>query len=119
MAATKPPAKQGAPSAPAKHSAKIAFVDAHGGALAALAAGVARVSGAGEPLAATSSRAVVLPPEIAAVLGEIGGSAPPVVDVGAWGLALHEGEGDLERLAVARIARDRIERRLIADGARS
>ncbi len=95
-----------------KHGAALsqrAFVDAHGGALAALAAGVARISGAGEPLAATSSPAVALPPEIAAVLGEIGGAAPPV---DAWGLALHEGEGDLERLAVARIARDRIERRL-------
>ena len=115
-----------------KAKAGISFVDAHGGALAALAAGVARATGAplpmGEALAATTSKSVAVPPEIGAVLAEIGASAPPVVlasdlpagveriDVGAWGLVLHEGEGDLERLAVARIARDRIERRLSANG---
>jgi hypothetical protein len=116
--------------AKAPTSAKLSFVDAHGGALACLAAGVARAAGATDRLAATSSPAVSVPAEIGAVLAESGASAPPVVlasalpagvehiDVGAWGLVLHEGEGDLERLALARIARDRIERRLSADGAR-
>ncbi len=115
---TKPPA-----------AARLSFVDAHGGALACLVAGVAQAGGAADRLAATSSPTVSIPPEIAAVLAEIGASAPPVVlaselpagvehvDVGGWGLTLHEGEGDLERLSSARIARDRIERRLNADGA--
>ena len=102
----------------------LSFVDARGGAFAVLAASLARQGGSKGALAATTSPAVSVPPEIAAVLAEIG--AEPVdaslatalprdaerVDVGAWGHALHEGEGDLERLALARIARDRIERRL-------
>lgn len=115
--------------AKAPTSAKLFFVDDHGGALASLVAGVALAGGAADRFAATSSPSVSVPPEIGAVLAEIGASAPPVVlasallagvervDVGAWGLVLHEGDGDLERLALARIARDRIERRLSADGA--
>jgi hypothetical protein len=67
-----------------------------------------------------------VPAEIAVVLGEIGAKAPEVlptarlpkdarrVDVGAWGHALYTGEGEMERLALARIARDRIERRVEA-----
>ena len=115
-----------------KAKAAVSFIDARGGALAALAAGVARAGGRPDALAGTTSPSVSVPPEIGAVLAEIGASAPPVVlasalpggaeriDVGGWGLVLHEGEGDLERLAVARIARDRIERRFAeshADGA--
>jgi hypothetical protein len=120
-------AKNPAPWAIAKRS----FVDACGGALAALAAGVARAAGPTEDyVAATTSAAVAVPPEIGAVLAEIGAAAPPVVlesalptgvervDVGTWGLVLHDGEGDLERMALARIARDRIERRLSSDGGR-
>ncbi len=105
--------------------ARICYVDARGGALAALAAWVARAHGQADVVAATTSPAVAVPAEIAAVLHEIGASVPEVtvlassvpqaakrVDLGAWGLVLHEGEGDLERMALARIARDRIERRL-------
>jgi hypothetical protein len=105
----------------------LAFVDAHGGAFAVLAAAIARRDGRAGALAATTSAAASVPPEIAAVLAEV--SAEPLgavlaaalprdaerIDLGGWGLALHEGEGDLERLALARIARDRIERRLETD----
>ncbi|MFT3773906.1 MAG: hypothetical protein QM820_51715 [Minicystis sp.] len=101
----------------------ICFIDAAGGAFAAMAAAIARGQGR-EALAATSSAAAVVPAEIGAVLGEIALAAPDVVlaakipagaeriDVDGWGHALHAGEGDLERHAVARIARDRIERRV-------
>jgi hypothetical protein len=100
------------------------YVDAAGGAVAALAAGVARALGHPEARAATVSAAVAVPAEVAVVLGEIGATAPEVnlvsngedaadrVDVASWGLVLHGGEGELERLALARIARDRIARRL-------
>jgi hypothetical protein len=99
-------------------------VDATGGAAAALAAGVARALGRSDARAATVSAAVAVPAEVAVVLGEIGATAPEValvsngedvadrVDVANWGVTLHQGEGELERLAVARIARDRIARRL-------
>jgi len=104
----------------------ICFIDAKGGAFAALAAGIERARGHGEVIAATTSPVVGVPAEIGAVLAEIGVAVPEVVlaaglprhaervDLASWPLALHEGDGDLERLAVARIARDRIERRLIA-----
>jgi hypothetical protein len=103
--------------------APLCFVDARGGALAALAAGISRARGTAA-IAATTSPAVAVPPEIGAVLAEIGAEAKEVVlasslppdgeriDLASWGLVLHEGEGDLERYALARIARDRIERRL-------
>lgn len=102
----------------------LSFVDAHGGAFAALAAGIARAGGRADAVAATTSAAIRVPGEIGAVLAEIGAAAPEVVlasalpvtaervDLAAWGLALYEGEGELERLALARISRDRIERRL-------
>src|SRR5580700_8106858 len=100
----------------------LCFVDAHGGAFSSIAAAVAR----GGAIAATSSKAIAVPAEIPVVLDEIGAKAPEVlpvarvpkdvrrVDVGAWGIALYTGEGELERLALARIARDRIERRVEA-----
>ena len=110
-------------------ASSLDFIDASGGALAALAAGVARSLGAAQSSAATSSSSVEVPSEIATVLAEIGveqpvvelaarGAAPHRVDVTPWGLALYDGDGDLERLAAARIARDRIERRLLAGAAR-
>jgi hypothetical protein len=109
---------------------RLVFVDAHGGALAALAAGVARSLGH-DARAETTSAEVPWPPEVADVLAEIGaapvdvtphataaagvetltigdarsGPKPPAID--AW---LFEGEGELERLSAARIARDRVER---------
>jgi hypothetical protein len=104
----------------------VCFVDAAGGAFAALAATLARAHGHAAAAAATTSPAVGVPAEIAVVLDEIGMKAPDVVlaaavprgaqriDVGAWELALHPGEGELERLALARIARDKIERRVEA-----
>jgi hypothetical protein len=100
------------------------YVDAAGGAVAALVAGVARALGRPEARAATVSAAVAVPAEVAVVLSEIGATAPEVdlvsngedaadrVDVASWAVALYDGEGELERLAVARIARDRIARRL-------
>jgi|SRR5580698_3358093 hypothetical protein len=111
---------------PAAGAAPLSFVDAHGGAFSSLAAAIARASGRGDAIAATSSKAIAVPAEIAVVLDEIGMKTPEVVpaarlprdarrvDVGAWGTELYAGEGELERLAVARIARDRIERRVEA-----
>ncbi|HEY4120427.1 MAG TPA: hypothetical protein VGM56_21325 [Byssovorax sp.] len=108
---------------------RLVFVDAHGGALAALAAGVARSLGH-EARAETTTAEVPWPPEVADVLAEIGaapvdvtphtapaagvetirighasGEKSPTID--AW---LYDGEGELERLSAARIARDRVER---------
>ena len=118
----------------------IAFVDARGGALSALAAGVAKTLGL-NATAATTSTPGALPAEIATVLEEIGASAPiaaaapwseatreagemivflgvdPPPDLAgkpAWEIALYDGSGELERLALARIARDRVERKLEA-----
>jgi hypothetical protein len=105
----------------------VCYVDAQGGALAALAAGVARAKGRGDVVAATTSATIAVPAEVRTVLEEIGASLPDVgpatsmstaeiVELGQEGteplLVLYQGEGDLERLALARIARDRIERRL-------
>ncbi len=111
---------------PAAGAAPLVFVDAHGGAFSSLAAAIARASGRADAIAATSSKSIAPPAEIAVVLAEIGMKAPEVVpaarlprdaqriDAGAWGLELYAGEGEMERLAVARIARDRIERRVEA-----
>jgi hypothetical protein len=103
----------------------LCFVDARGGAFAIMAAAIARARGQGNTVAATTSAAADVPSEIALVLGEIGlapegevvlaGALPrdaERVDLSSWGLTLHEGEGELERKALARIARDRIEKRL-------
>lgn len=104
----------------------ICFVDPEGGAFAAMAAAIARAGGHPEAIAATSGGEVRVPAEVPAVLEEIGAKLPEVrrldeatargaaelVDVALWGLSLHRGAGDLERLAAARIARDRIERRV-------
>jgi len=117
---------------PAAKTGSLCFTDASGGAFAALAAAIARSSGR-DALAATSSAAARVPAEVGTVLGEIALSMPEVVlagkipagaeriDVSGWGHALYTGEprepggeGDLEKLALARIARDRIERRVEA-----
>jgi hypothetical protein len=100
----------------------VCFVDDAGGAFASIAAAIA--AAAGREAAAASTREVAVPAEIDAVLGEVGLTRPEVarekksegerIDVSQWGHALHRGEGELERLAVARIARDRIERRVKA-----
>ncbi len=108
-----------------KKSASPLFVDAVGGGLAALAAGVARLHGIEAAAAATSSDAVAVPGEVITALAEIGAHvtsvahmkdvkpAGEVVDLAAWSLyLLAPSEGELERLAAARIARDKIERRL-------
>jgi hypothetical protein len=108
----------------------LCFVDASGGAFAAVAAAFARAAGHRDVIARARGPAAAIPPEIAAVLDEVGLSAPEVkslddataksaaeiVDVELWGVSLHAGEGELERLAAARIARDRIERRVDALG---
>lgn len=106
------------------------FVDATGGGLAALAAGIARSLGHTGALAATTSDSIVVPPEVALALKEIGAELPSVrraadlpaegrrIDPSAFAFPLHPGEGDLERRAAARIARDRIERYLERHGAR-
>jgi hypothetical protein len=104
----------------------LSFVDASGGALAALAAGVARSLGRADASAATTSSCATVPDEIGSVLAEVGASLPSVarvdaaspgqrIDVSSWGLVLFEGNGQLERLALARIARDTITRRLELD----
>lgn len=118
----------------------IAFVDARGGALSALAASVAKALGV-NATAATTSTPASLPAEIPTVLEEVGMGAPvaaaapwseasreageTIVFLGAnppselagktaWEISLFEGAGDFERLAHARIARDRVERELEA-----
>jgi hypothetical protein len=106
-------------------SASPLFVDTVGGGLAALAAGVAHLLGLKGATAATSSDAVVVPSEVITALAEIGAHVTPVahmkdvkptsevVHLAEWSLyLLAPGEGELERLAAARIARDKIERRL-------
>jgi hypothetical protein len=117
----------------------VCFVDARGGSLSALAAGVARALGV-DAVAATLVAPGAVAPEVAVVLDEVAMGAPAgvavpfsevdrgereVVFLGAdpppelaggqvWDVALFDGAGDLERLSFARIARDRIERRLEA-----
>ena len=106
---------------PRKHKGPI-FVDATGGGLAALAAGVAQKLGHASAVAATTSDTIAVPPEVALVLAEIGAELPPVkradeiaaegahrIDPSAFAFPLYTGEGELERRAAARIARDRIE----------
>src|SRR5262249_24018597 len=106
------------------------FVDSSGGGLSALAVGVARSLGQSAAVAATTSDAIAVPPEVATVLEEIGAALPPVVraedlgeedapriDPAPFSLPLHAAKDDLARLAVARIARDRIERHLSLEGA--
>jgi hypothetical protein len=101
------------------------FVDAVGGGLAALAAGVAHLVGLDGATAATSSDAVAVPSEVITVLAEIGAHVTSVahlrdvkptgevIDLAAWSLyLLAPSAGELERFAAARIARDKIERRL-------
>jgi hypothetical protein len=101
------------------------FVDSVGGGLSALAAGVARSLGYPSAVAATTSDTIAVPPEVATVLEEIGAALPPVIpaadlraddapriDPAAFSLPLYAAGGDVERLAIARIARDRIERHL-------
>ena len=120
-------AKTKAKPAPAGSGAAhepLCFVDGNGGAFSSLAAAIAREQGRADARAATTSAAVRVPGEIVVVLAEIGLAAPDVelaeslpataerVDVSSWDLALYEGEGHLEHLALARIARDRLERRL-------
>ncbi|MEO7330161.1 MAG: hypothetical protein ABI193_16420 [Minicystis sp.] len=104
----------------------LCFVDALGGGLAALAAGVAQSLGRTDALALTTAKAVSVPDEVGAVLAEIGVKLPPVarlpggapdvtdnIDLGTWPLFLLPPEqGELERLSAARIARDRLERKL-------
>jgi hypothetical protein len=102
----------------------LCFVDDAGGAFAALAAAFAGAAGLHAGAATTAE--VGVEAEIEAVLDEVGLDCPDViparkatadaerVDVSGWGHPLHHGEGELERLALARIARDRIERRVEA-----
>jgi hypothetical protein len=113
----------------------MVFVDAVGGGLAAIGAGVATLLGIEGAIAATSAAKVDVPSEVKAVLEEIGATLPTIhggdaiaspTDAGAevvflggeqakgWSVALHSGEGELERLSAARIARDRMEKRLEA-----
>jgi len=101
------------------------FVDAVGGGLASLAAGVARSVGLEGATAATSSDAVAVPSEVITVLAEIGAHVTSVahlkdvkptgevIQLAEWSLyLLAPSEGELERLSAARIARDKIERKL-------
>jgi hypothetical protein len=103
----------------------LCFVDAKGGAFGVLAAAMARLHGRGDAVAATTT-APAVPAEVGLVLAEVGASAPEVlpagklprdaerVDVSGWDLPSYTGEGDRERIWLARIARDRAERRVEA-----
>lgn len=116
----------------------LCFVDAAGGALASLGAAVARALGHADAVAATLGQTDALPADVAAVLEEVafavpstdaltldeqtasthvlvwlGEGAPPKGMEGARSVAcklLAPEAGELERMATARIARDRIER---------
>ena len=107
---------------PHRRKPPITFVDDQGGAFAALAA--ALVGAHGRQAFAFTTAPPNVPGEIDVVLTEIGASprgalplgpgAGEPLDVSAWGHPLFDGEGELEKLALARIARDRIERRVEA-----
>ena len=127
--------------APPPPPPRLCFVDAVGGALAAIAAAVAQALGRDAAAYSTVTPAA-LPEEVTTVLGEVrmrvptvGAFSPgavagatviflgpddaePVPGATLWPAALHPaatapGEDDaLERLATARIVRDRLERRL-------
>ena len=101
------------------------FIDTVGGGLASLAAGVARHLGIAGATAATSSDLVAVPGEVMTVLAEISAQVTSVahlkdvkpsgevVHLAEWSLyLLAPSEGELERLSAARIARDKLERRL-------
>ncbi|TKD13056.1 hypothetical protein [Polyangium fumosum] len=114
----------------------LCFADATGGALAALGAAVARALGHTDAVAATSGEVSPLPAEVPAVLAEIGLETPsilkldealvnphavvwlaegaaPVADARTLACKLAPADaGELERMATARIVRDRIERML-------
>jgi len=105
---------------------KLVLVDAAGGALSSMAAALAQSMGRADAVAATSVAIAVIPGEVKMAMEEIGLAPAPVISLDArdregesilvvdetWGAKLWQGEGELERLANARIARDRIERRL-------
>lgn len=121
-------------------ASNLVFLDDAGGALSALAGAIARALG--QPAIATTTGSVrPLPPEIPAVLAEVGYGAPASVetyDPGAhtgrvvhlgpaapkggaehWPVQLYDGppetdfgDADLERNAWARTSRDRIEKAL-------
>jgi hypothetical protein len=105
---------------------KLVLVDAVGGALSSMAAAIARARGRSDVVAATSSELAEIPAEVHKVLEEIGLVAEPVTSLDrkdregeslqvideTWGAKLWSGDGELERMANARIARDRIERRV-------
>ena len=107
-----------------KKGKTLQFSDGTGGGLSTMAAAIARAHGHDGALAATSQKKANVPAEVTTVLDEIGlqpidvkagtTEAAQAIDLGAWGVWLFEGEGDLERLAAARIARDKIERRIEA-----
>jgi len=123
-------------TAPGKTPAPLLFVDGEGGALAALAAGLAQGNGKNDAQAATIGELSAVPADITTVLAEIGMTA---ANVAAFDIAKAEGHDvvwlgetappkpleraraitcnllppdaeELGRLATARIARDRIER---------
>lgn len=108
------------------------FADDQGGSLAVIAAGMANLRG--QPARALTSAAVALAPEVEPVLREVGAAPVKVApvaeaeggaalvwvgrnrEIDAW---LYEGPAEtpfgpttLERLAIARIARDRCDRYL-------
>jgi hypothetical protein len=109
---------------------RTCFVDDVGGALASLGAGVAHALGHADAIATTTTAPAPLPAEVRVVLEEIGGEPAKIEALGsvplegvehvrlggdaaeAWPVWLSDSTGELERLSTARIARDRIERRL-------
>ena len=97
---------------------KLILVDAAGGGLASMAAAIAKSLGRADATAAARGP-IAVPAEVRVALQEIGLSPAPVAKLDeadregesilvideTWGAALWNGEGDLERLASARIAR--------------
>src|SRR5262245_51558456 len=126
---------------PSPHDAGLVLVDAAGGALAAIGAGVARALGSESAVAATTTPPQPIPKEVGDALREVGMKVPSVaaieeIEIGKadviflgagpapaclehldpWGLSLdvtpaNPADADFARLVVARIVRDRIEAR--------
>jgi hypothetical protein len=105
---------------------KLVVVDSVGGSLASMGAAIARHLGRADADARSSTAVGAAPVEVEQALAEIGLApvpASPLADADAsgaqvvaidetWGARLYAGEGELQRIANARIARDRIERKL-------
>ncbi len=116
----------------------LCFVDAQGGALARLGAAIAHALGQTDAIATTLGDVLSLPEDVTTVLGEVGMTAPEtstfndgltskhlvvwlgegssrIANAQAWPAALLAPDApQFDRLVVARVVRDRLERQIKA-----